>query len=40
MLHMAGDDATPKNMERVEKYARKVFNTSPEQHFDDKYLWY
>lgn len=40
MLHMAGDDAIPKNMERVEKYARKVFNTSPEQHFDDKYLWY
>ena len=40
MLHMAGDDATPENMEQVEKYARKVFNTSPEQHFDDKYLWY
>ncbi len=40
MLHMASDDATPKNMEQVEKYARKVFNTSPEQHFDDKYLWY
>lgn len=40
MLHMAGDDATSENMEQVEKYARKVFNTSPEQHFDDKYLWY
>ncbi len=40
MLHMASDDAIPKNMERVEKYARKVFNASPEQHFDDKYLWY
>lgn len=40
MLHMAGEDATPKNMEQVEKYSRKVFNTSPEQHFDDKYLWY
>lgn len=40
MLHMDSEDATPKNMDIVEKYARKVFGSSPEQHFDDKYLWY
>lgn len=40
MLHMDSEDATPRNMENIEKYARKVFNGSPEQHFDDKYLWY
>ena len=40
MLHMDSEDATPENMEKVERYARVVFNNSPEQHFDDKYLWY
>ena len=40
MLHMDSEDATPENMEKVERYARGVFNNSPEQHFDDKYLWY
>ncbi|MBQ7140078.1 MAG: hypothetical protein IJO32_01085 [Bacilli bacterium] len=40
MLHMNSENATPKNMEKVEKYARTMFNSSPEQHFDDKYLWY
>ncbi len=40
MVHMNSEDATPKNMEILEKYARKVFNDTPEQHFDDKYLWY
>ena len=40
MLHMDSDDATSQNMEIVEKYARKVYGSSPEQHFDDKYLWY
>lgn len=40
MLHMDSEDATPKNMDIIEKYARKVFESSPEQHFDDKYLWY
>lgn len=40
MVHMNSEDAIPKNMEILEKYARKVFNDTPEQHFDDKYLWY
>lgn len=40
MVHMNSEDATPKNMEILEKYSRKVFNDTPEQHFDDKYLWY
>ncbi len=40
MLHIDSEDATPKNMDIIEKYARKVFGSSPEQHFDDKYLWY
>ena len=40
MVHMNSEDATPKNMEILEKYARKMFNDTPEQHFDDKYLWY
>lgn len=40
MVHMNSEDATPKNMELLEKYARKMFNDTPEQHFDDKYLWY
>lgn len=40
MLHMDSENATPENMELIEKYARKVFKSSPEQHFDDKYLWY
>lgn len=40
MLHMASDDATPKKMEEIERFARKNFNCTPEQHFDDKNLWY
>ena len=40
MLYMSSDEATPKKMEEIEKFARKNFNCSPEQHFDDKNLWY
>lgn len=40
MLHMESKDANPENMLKVEKYARTVFNSTFEQHFDDKYLWY
>ncbi len=40
MVHMNSEDATPQNMAILERYARKVFNDTPEPHFDDKYLWY
>ena len=40
MLHMDSEDADARTMSEIEKFSRKQFKKSPEQHFDDKYLWY